>query len=416
MGATKPFTIAKQEVMDAFKAVKANAGAAGVDEQSIEEFERDLKGNLYKLWNRLSSGSYFPPPVKAVAIPKKSGGERVLGVPTVADRVAQMVVKRAFEPTVEPYFLPDSYGYRPRKSALDAVGVTRERCWRYDWVLEFDIKGLFDAISHDLLRRAVNKHTECKWVRLYIERWLKAPLQLADGTVVERPQGTPQGGVVSPVLANLFMHYTFDTWMRRTHSGIPWCRYADDGLIHCSTESQAQAIKAALAARLAECGLELHPEKTKIVYCKDGSRKGQYPNTQFDFLGYTFRPRVVKNRKRNSLFVSFTPAVSTTALKAMRQTTRKWNFRNRTDLSLVDISRIYNPILRGWLQYYGRFCPSALYPMLRHFNRTLVAWAMRKYRRLKGHKTRASRFIEGIVKRQPWRFVHWQRGMVGGFA
>ncbi len=227
MGATKPFTIAKQEVMNAFRAVKANAGAAGVDEQSIEAFERDLKDNLYKLWNRLSSGSYFPPPVKAVAIPKKSGGERVLGIPTVADRVAQMVIKRAFEPTVEPYFLPDSYGYRPRKSALDAVGVTRERCWRYDWVLEFDIKGLFDAISHDLLLRAVNKHTECKWVRLYIERWLKAPLQRADGTLVERTQGTPQGGVISPVLANLFMHYAFDAWMRRTYPGIPWCRYAD---------------------------------------------------------------------------------------------------------------------------------------------------------------------------------------------
>jgi RNA-directed DNA polymerase len=212
------------------------------------------------------------------------------------------------------------------------------------------------------------------------------------------------------------MHYTFDAWMRRTYPGIPWCRYADDGLIHCSTESQAQAMKAALAIRLAECGLELHPEKTKIVYCKDGSRKGRYPSTKFDFLGYTFRPRVVKNRKRNSLFVSFTPAVSATALKAMRQTTRKWNFRNRSDLSLLDISRMYNPILRGWLQYYGQFCPSALYPMLRHFNRTLVAWAMRKYRRLKGHKTRASLFIEGIVKRQPWLFVHWQRGRVGGFA
>lgn len=416
MDATKPFTIAKQAVMDAFKAVKANAGAAGVDEQSIEEFERELKDNLYKLWNRLSSGSYFPPPVKAVAIPKKDGGERVLGVPTVADRVAQMVVKRAFEPTAEPHFLPDSYGYRPNRSALDAVGVTRERCWRYDWVLEFDIKGLFDAIPHDLLVRAVNRHTECKWIRLYIERWLKAPLQRADGALVERVQGTPQGGVISPLLANLYMHYAFDAWMQRTYPGIPWCRYADDGLIHCATETEAQAMKAALAARLAECGLELHPEKTKIVYCKDGSRKGRYPNTQFEFLGYTFRPRVVKNRKRNSLFVSFTPAVSATALKAMRQTTRKWNFRNRSDLSLLDISRMYNPILRGWLQYYGRFCPSALYPMLRHFNKTLVAWAMRKYRRLKGHKTRASLFIEGIVKRQPWLFIHWQRGMVGGFA
>lgn len=416
MEATKPYNISKQQVMEAFKAVKANAGAAGVDEQSIEEFERDLKGNLYKVWNRMSSGSYFPPPVKAVAIPKKNGGERILGVPTVADRVAQMVVKRTFEPTVEAIFLPGSYGYRPGKSALDAVGITRERCWRYDWVLEFDIKGLFDNIDHELLLRAVNKHTECKWVRLYIERWLKAPLQLADGTVVERTQGTPQGGVVSPVLANLFMHYAFDAWMQRNYQGVPWCRYADDGLIHCKTEAQAHALQAALAARLAECGLELHPAKTRIVYCKDGSRKGQYPNTQFEFLGYTFRARTVKNRKRDSLFVSFTPAVSAAALKAMRQRTRKWNFRNRTELSLADIGRMYNPILRGWLEYYGRFCPSALYPMLRHFNRTLVAWAMRKYRRLKGHKTRASLFIEGIAQRQPGLFVHWQRGMIGAFA
>lgn len=416
MNATKPFTIPKQRVMEAFKAVKANAGAAGVDAQSIEDFEKDLKGNLYKLWNRMSSGSYFPPPVKAVAIPKKNGGERILGVPTVADRVAQMVVKMTFEPAVEPYFLPDSYGYRPGKSALDAIGITRERCWRYDWVLEFDIKGLFDNIDHELLLRAVDKHTECKWVRLYIERWLKAPLQRADGTLIERTRGTPQGGVISPVLANLFLHYAFDAWMGRQYPGTPWCRYADDGLIHCKTERQAQAMKTELAARFAECGLELHPEKTRIVYCKDGSRKGRYPTVQFDFLGYTFRPRVVKNRKRNSLFVSFTPAVSKAALKAMRQTTRKWNFRNRTDLSLMDISRMYNPILRGWLEYYGRFYPSALYPLLRHFNKTLVAWAIRKYRRLKGHKTRASRFLEGIAKRHPGLFIHWRRGMMGAFA
>lgn len=221
---------------------------------------------------------------------------------------------------------------------------------------------------------------------------------------------------MSPVLSNLFMHYAFDAWMKREHPGVLWCRYADDGLIHCSTLSQALAIKAALAERLAACGLELHPEKTQVVYCKDGSRKGSYENTQFDFLGYTFRGRQVKNRKRNTVFMNFTPAVSTAALKEMRQTTRKWNFRNRTDLSLSQISRMYNPILRGWIQYYGRFYRSALYPMLRHFNMTLVAWAMRKYRRLKGHKTRAGQFLEGIAKRQPGLFVHWQQGMVGAFA
>jgi RNA-directed DNA polymerase len=416
MSAAKPFTIPKLLVLDAWKAVKANAGSAGVDKETIDDFEADLKNNLYRLWNRMSSGSYFPPPVRAVAIPKKNGGERILGVPTVADRVAQMVVKQVLQPNLEPIFLPDSYGYRPGKSALDAVEVTRRRCWQYDWVLEFDIKGLFDNIDHSLLRRALEKHTGCEWVRLYIGRWLTAPLQLTDGTLVERIKGTPQGGVVSPLLANLFLHYAFDAWMARTFPGVPWCRYADDGLVHCRTEQEAQAIMAELNARFAECGLQMHPDKTQIVYCKDGSRKGKYPNTKFDFLGYTFRPRVVKNRKRNSLFVSFTPAVSVKALKVMRQTTRRLNYRNRTELSLRDISRLHNPVVRGWVAYYGRFYPSALYPVFRHINKTLVAWAMRKYRRLKGHKTRASRFLEEVAVKQPYLFVHWQRGMVGAFA
>ena len=230
MTAAKPFTIPKGLVYEAFLAVKANAGSAGVDKETIEDFERDLKGNLYRVWNRMSSGSYFPPPVRAVAIPKKTGGERILGVPTVADRVAQTVVKAVLEPLLEPIFLPDSYGYRPEKSALDAIAVTRERCWRYDWALEFDIRGLFDNISHELLLRALEKHTDCEWVRLYIRRWLTAPLQLADGTLVERTKGTPQGGVVSPTLANLFLHYAFDAWMARTFPGVPWCRYADDGV------------------------------------------------------------------------------------------------------------------------------------------------------------------------------------------
>jgi RNA-directed DNA polymerase len=416
VSATKPFIISKLQVYEAFKAVKANAGAAGVDGQSIEDFERNLKGNLYKIWNRMSSGTYFPPPVKAVAIPKRDGGERILGVPTVADRVAQMIVKAEFEPIVEPIFLPDSYGYRPRKSALDAVGVTRERCWRYNWVLEFDVRKLFDNIDHELLLKAVRKHTECKWVRLYIERWLKAPMQQVDGTLVERTKGTPQGGVVSPVLSNLFLHYAFDLWMGRMFPGTPWCRYADDGLVHCKFERQAIAVKAALTARFAECGLELHPDKTRIVYCKDGSRKGKYPNTKFDFLGYCFRPRIVRNRKCNSIFVNFTPAVASAALTHMRQTTRKWNFRNRSDLNLEDIARMYNPILRGWMQYYGRFCPSAMSPVFRHFDKTLEAWAQRKYKRLRRHKTRTGRFIEDIAKRQPELFVHWQRRMANALA
>jgi RNA-directed DNA polymerase len=416
VSAIKSFTIDKWLVYRAYKAVKTNAGAAGVDRQSLEDFEADLKGNLYKIWNRMSSGSYFPMPVKAVAIPKKGGGERILGIPTVADRVAQMVVKQVIEPVLEAKFLPDSYGYRPGRSALDAVGVTRERCWKYDWVLEFDIKGLFDNIDHALLLRALRKHVQSDWAMLYIGRWLTAPMQLADGSRVERTRGTPQGGVISPVMANLFMHYAFDVWMTRTLPKAPWCRYADDGLVHCRTEHEAQAMKLALNARLEQCGLQLHPKKTKIVYCKDGQRKGQYPYTQFDFLGYTFRPRLVKNRKRGSMFVNFTPAVSKVALKSMRQTTRRMNYRNRSNLSLADIARLHNPSLRGWLGYYGRFSPSAMYPVLRHFNMTLVAWAMKKFRRLKGHKIRASLFLKSLAKRCPYLFVHWQRGMVGDFS
>jgi len=304
MSTTKQFTIDRWLVYEAYEAVKANAGSAGVDKQSIADFEKDLKSNLYRIWNRMSSGSYFPPPVKAVAIPKKGGGERILGIPTVADRVAQMVAKRVIEPGIEAKFLPDSYGYRPGKSALDAVGITRERCWKYDWVLEFDIKGLFDNIDHELLLKALEKNVECEWALLYIKRWLTAPLQLADGTLVERNRGTPQGGVVSPVLANLFLHYTFDVWMTSNYPGVPWCRYADDGLVHCRTEQEARALMAALGARFAQCKLEMHPDKTKIVYCKDRDRKNRYPVTQFDFLGYTFRPRMAKDSKRNILFVT----------------------------------------------------------------------------------------------------------------
>lgn len=417
MSATsKPFNIDKKQVFEAFKAVKSNGGAAGVDGQSLEQFEADLKSNLYKIWNRMSSGTYFPPPVRAVSIPKKSGGQRILGVPTVADRVAQMVVKQAIEPILDPVFLPDSYGYRPGKSALDAVGVTRERCWRYNWVLEFDIKGLFDNIDHELLLRVIRKHVTCKWALLYIERCLRAPMVLEDGTQVERNRGTPQGGVVSPILANSFLHYAFDLWMARTFPELPWCRYADDGLVHCRSEREAVAIKAALQARLAECRLELHPTKTKIVYCKDGKRKRKYPNVKFDFLGYCFRPRLVRRLRDNTLFCGFNPAVSPAAMKAMRETVRQVNIRRQTQRSLADIAQLLNPLLRGWIGYYGRFAPSALYPVLRYVNHTLVAWAMRKFKRFKDHKTRAGRFFERLSKERPDLFAHWKLGMTGVFS
>jgi RNA-directed DNA polymerase len=412
----KPYNIEKKRVYEAYKAVKSNGGAAGVDGQTIEQFEADLKNNLYKLWNRMSSGSYLPPPVRAVAIPKKTGGQRILGVPTVTDRVAQMVVKQLIEPDLDSLFLADSYGYRPRKSALDAVGVTRERCWKYDWVLEFDIKGLFDNIDHELLLRAVRKHVTCKWALLYIERWLTAPIEQEDGTRIERDRGTPQGGVVSPILANLFLHYTFDLWMARTHPDLPWCRYADDGLVHCRNEQEAQALKADLQARLAECRLELHPTKTKIVYCKDGNRKGTYPNVKFDFLGYCFRPRRVKRSRDNTLFCGFNPAVSASALKAMRTTIRELGLRHRTQWSVDDIARQINPLLRGWIEYYGRYAPSALYPLFRYVNQLLLAWAMRKFKRFRAHKVRASCFLQRMARDSANLFVHWRLGTTGTFA
>jgi len=301
MSEAKPFCISKWEVWEAYKRVKANQGAAGVDEQSIADFERDLKGNLYKIWNRMSSGSYFPPPVRTVKIPKANGGERKLGIPTVSDRIAQQVVKSRLEPGVDPLFHPDSYGYRPGKSALDAVGQARQRCWRYDWILDLDIKGFFDNIRQDLLIRAVKKHAKEQWMVLYIERWLKAPVQEEDGQLVPREKGTPQGGVISPLLANLFLHYALDRWRAEQYPQIPFERYADDAIVHCRTEAEAQGVRAAIAARLKECKLELHPEKTKVVYCKDDDRRRTYPNEKFDFLGYTFRAAEIEESVREVL-------------------------------------------------------------------------------------------------------------------
>jgi len=408
MNKTKPFIIPKGLVMQAFKLVKENAGGAGVDQQSITDFETDLKNNLYKLWNKLSSGSYFPPAVKAVPIPKKAGGVRILGVPTVSDRIAQMVVKLFFEPLVEKHFHPDSYGYRPKKSALDAVGITRQRCWKYDWVLEFDIKGLFDNIDHELLMKAVRKHTDTKWVILYIERWLKAPMQMADKTVVARTKGTPQGGVISPVLSNLFLHYVFDNWMQKQYPQQKWCRYADDGLVHGTSEKQMQELHAALTQRFNKCGLELHPDKTKIVYCKGESREEKYPIKEFTFLGYTFRARRAKNSRNNTIFASFTPAASKQAMKSMRARIRKEGVRKRTDLELEDIAEKYNPVLRGWIEYYGCYTPSALGPVLQHFNQTLVSWIMRKYKKFVGKKTKAHLLLKKICSREPQLFAHWK--------
>jgi RNA-directed DNA polymerase len=402
----RSWSIPKLYVWDAYKRVKANRGAAGVDDQTIEEFERDLANNLYKLWNRMSSGSYFPPPVKRVNIEKRGGGIRPLGIPTVSDRIAQAVVKGYLEPELEKHFHPDSYGYRPGKSALDAVGVARERCWRYAWVLDLDIKSYFDTISHELLLRAVRKHTDCPWVLLYVERWLKAPVQLEDSTLEPRERGTPQGSVISPLLSNLFLHYTFDRWMARNHPDVPFERFADDALCHCVSEAQAKILKEALEKRFAECGLQLHPEKTKIVYCKDDDRRGNSKNESFDFLGYSFRARRSKNRF-GKFFVNFSPGVSNAATKAIREEIRRWQLRCRIDKWIDDLARMFNPVIRGWITYYGRYYKSALYPTFRYLDQCLANWAMAKYKRLRRHRQRAGHWVSKTALRDPRLFAHW---------
>jgi RNA-directed DNA polymerase len=406
----KSFEISKRAVWEAYRRVKANKGAAGVDEQSITEFERNLKGNLYKLWNRLSSGSYFPPPVRAVQIPKRDGSPRLLGVPTVADRIAQTVVRGYLEPGVEPFFHPDSYGYRPGRSALDAVGVCRERCWRNNWVLDMDIRAFFDSVPHDLVLRAVAAHTDQRWILLYVERWLKAPLQREDGSLVERDRGTPQGSAISPLLANMFLHYAFDAWIAREHPDVPFERYCDDVIVHARSEQHARQLRDAIASRLAGCGLQLNKRKTRIVYCKDDDRRGCHEYESFDFLGYTFRPRLSKNRFGKH-FLNFAPAVSAAASKRMRREMRRWRVACRSDKTLTDLARMFNPVLRGWINYFGRFYKSMLYPVFRHFNETLVRWATRKYKRLRRRRGWARRLIADVARRQPGLFAHWRLGV-----
>jgi group II intron reverse transcriptase/maturase len=390
--------------------VKANRGAAGIDGESIEEFEGNLKGNLYKLWNRMSSGSYFPPAVRMVEIPKPDGqGVRILGVPTVADRVGQTVAKMYLEPEVEPMFHPDSYGYRPGRSALQAVGVCRERCWRKDWVIDLDIKGFFDTLDHELIMRTVRRHTDVKWIHLYAERWLRAPLQGKDGTLVERHRGSPQGSAISPLLANLFMHYAFDAWITREFPSIGFERYCDDVVVHCRSERQARYVLRKIIERLARCKLEVNEAKTRIVYCKDSKRRGSHEHERFDFLGYTFRPRTCKGRE-GKVFVGFAPAISDRARKKIDEEIRHWKLQLLNRNTLNDIARRINVVVQGWVNYYGRHFPSALHPLLRRINFYLVRWAQRKYKRLKCHPKRAWRFLTGVARREPGLFAHWRRG------
>lgn len=396
----KPFCISKRELWDAYLRVRANQGTYGVDGQSIEAFEKDLSNNLYKLWNRMSSGSYFPAAVKRVEIPKADGQKRPLGIPTVTDRIAQTVVLRRLEQQIDSCFHSDSYGYRTGKSAIEAVGKARERCWRFGWVLDLDIKAFFDNIDHGLLMRAIGKHTGEKWVLLYVQRWLKCAIEQPDGTCLDPGRGTPQGGVISPLLANLFLHYVFDLWMQRNCPSIPFERFADDVICHCQSEKQAKWLLFKLGKRFESCGLELHPEKTKVICCQ-GVNSGS-----FDFLGYTFRPRRAINRSGKH-FVSFLPAVSNKALKKMRQSIRQKGLHRRTDLSLEDLANLLNPKLRGWINYFKHYYRSQLNRLVQYVDWILIRWSKRKYKRLRGRTRKANFWLRRIRRQQPSLFAHW---------
>lgn len=405
MVGAKSFEIDKREFVRAFKRVRSNDGAPGADGVSLGQFEADLKGNLYRLWNRMSSGSYMAPSVLRVEIPKSDGKVRPLGIPTVGDRVAQMVVKQRLEPLLEPLFDESSYAYRPGRGARDALRAARQNCFEHDWVLDVDIQGFFDNLDWKLLLKAVRRHEKLRWVYLYIRRWLQAPVQMPDGQLVQRERGTPQGGVISPLLANLFLHYAFDAWMRREHPQVPFERYADDILCHCDSREQAQALREQLELRLQECGLTLHPVKTKIVYCADRNRRGQHEGCRFDFLGYTFKPRQAASRGR--VFTTFSPAVSDKALAAMRQKMRDWHLGRWVALSLDEIVERLGPQLRGWIAYYGQYRKSTLYRALRVLDQHLVQWAQQKYKRYRQHKQRAWDWLKGLQTREPRLFPHW---------
>jgi RNA-directed DNA polymerase len=406
MTETKSFFISKKEVLTAYQKVKANKGSYGVDFQNMKDFEKNLKDNLYKIWNRMSSGSYFPPPVLEKEIPKKDGKTRKLGIPTIGDRIAQTVVKQRIEPILEPIFHEDSYGYRPGRSAHDALFKARKRCIKYPWVLDIDIKGFFDNLDHELLLKAIEKHIKTKWILLYIQRWLKAPVMKVNGELVHKNSGTPQGGVISPLLANLFLHYALDKWLDLNLKGIEFERYADDAIYHCVTLKQAKWVKLQIENRLREVKLELHPDKTKIVYCKNVNRKEEYPDVKFDFLGYTFQPRTARN-KIGKIFLGFLPAISKQSCKKIRNVIRDLKLPRIISGTLESLSKQLNPKIIGWYNYYGKFYRTKLISIWYYLNNKIISWALNKYKRFRGSWNRAWKWIRNISKRDKNLFYHW---------
>ena len=408
---TKSIPISRQEVWTAYKKVRSNKGSAGIDKVSMEEYDANRSKYLYKLWNRMASGSYFPPPVKEVEIPKKDGKVRKLGIPTISDRVGQMVIKQLLEPRLEQIFSNNSYGYRPNKNAHQALQAVRENCRKTDWVIDLDIKGFFDNIDHEKLMLAVNKHVPENWIRLYIKRWLKAPKLTKSGELItNQGKGTPQGGVISPLSANLFLHYALDKCLELTDGSVKYVRYADDVIIHCVSKTHAERLLKSIQERMQSVGLELHPQKTKIVYCKDYRRQGKYPTVKFDFLGYSFQPRMTKSKKTKGLFLGFDCAISISSRKRIADKLGELKVEKLSFKSIVGIAQYLNPMIRGWINYYGKFRPSELHKVFRLLTNRLIRWARKRYKRYKTSLVKAYKWYKRIRKQFPYLFYHWQVG------
>ncbi len=402
----KPFVVTGLEVWLAWQKVKASKGAPGVDEVSIAAFEERLEDSLYKVWNRMASGSYLPPPVRAVEIPKAGGGTRMLGVPTIADRVAQTVVAARIEAVAEQFFHRDSYGYRPGRGAHDALAAARKRCWEHDWVIDLDVSKFFDSVPWDLVIKAVEALRLPPWILLYVRRWLAAPVRMPDGQVLPRDKGTPQGSAVSPVIANLFLHWAFDEWMAREFPDCPFERYADDALVHCGSEARARQVLAALEARMESVGLRLHPDKTRIVYCKDSNRRAPWDGpVSFDFLGYTFRPRDTVGKRGR--YTGFDLAASRKALDRMSEAVRGWQLHRHTGLTWRQLAEWIGPVIRGWMSYYGKFRRSELYPLLARINYHVQQWIRDKYKKLRKDKA-MRRAWERVTAQFPGLLPHWR--------
>ena len=408
---TKSVPISKEQIWLAYKKVKSNQGGAGVDQISMEEFDANRSKHLYKLWNRLASGSYFPPPVKEVEIPKKDGKVRKLGIPTIEDRVAQMVVKDYLEARFEKIFSPNSYGYRPYKSAHQALEKVRQNCRRTDWVIDLDIKGFFDNIDHDRLMLAVQKHVPEKWCLIYIQRWLTMPVQTKSGELIQKQgKGTPQGGVISPLLANLFLHYAMDKWLEQNHPKVEFVRYADDAIHHCRTKAEAEQTLATLDERMKVCGLELHPEKTKLVYCRDYRRQESFETVKFDFLGYSFQPRSTKSKQTGKLFLGFDCAISISSKKRIADKLEELEIDRLNFRSIVGVALYLEPLIRGWINYYGKFRITELNPIFLLLRQRLVWWARKRYKRYKTNMNKAYRWMDRVKKQFPNLFYQWRYG------